>query len=639
MSMLFNFLSTLWSQPVVLTIMVVDVVGLAVIFGIFWAKRKKYTAAATAAISAIDTISQAAATDLLSGKRVREETTSPQAGEAWDEYVKTLFADPDGRIRSTDDAENFFNERTLAPKLFKNSLLAAVPSMLTAVGVLATFIGLTVGLSSIDISANADADTLMEGINSLISSAGMSFFTSVCGVLSSLLATFLLKRAELTVQQDISALEAAVDSRFTRYTAEHGLYRTDANTRESAEALAHLHEKIGSQLQTALDGISSDMQSAFIGAMDRVLAPALAQLTSSSQQQSAELFESLIGRFSGAFEQMGTTQATAMQSASVELVKTVSDLRDGFAESLSAMRAAAEHDRAANAGALESMQSANAEQLAAIRSTTAEQVAEMQRVAQEQRESDRTASVALLEQMRTAHTGYLREFRDETAEQTHSLQTQMSELSAMATTHQESSGKALEQLMQLSDQNRRAMELSAEHLATSTTALETVASEFATASGTAASQLGQAAASMVSLSERQAQSLAALDRHSAGIDRLSQLSSTTADSLSGAASEAKAAFDLMGEQQSEFLTGMEASLTGAQEALVQSIERVSEQTSTWLTQYSNTVRTQTNERLNEWNSQTTDFASSLLKISRALENVIDDIEEKTSHGAAPQTVR
>lgn len=635
-----DLLTTLLSQPVVLVIMLGDLLLLGWIIGAFAVYLKRYADAGETAISAVRTIAEAAARDRLSGRRARDSSDSTRAQEAWDEYEKTLFSTADAQqLLSTDDAEGYFNERTLVPDLFKNSLLAAIPSVLTAAGVLATFLGLTVGLSSIDISADADADTLMEGINALISSAGVSFVTSVAGVISSLAATILLKHTERRLQKDIATLEAEVDGRFQRYSAENGLYRTDQNTRESAEALSHLHEKIGAQLQTAVGGLSDDMQSAFITAMNQVLAPALAELTRNTTKQSSEVFEALIGRFSGAFEEMGTSHATAMQSASGELVKTVADLRDGFAQSLTAMQTAAADDRTANASALADMQSAATEQLASIRTSTAEQISDMQRAAREQAEADRTASAALMEEMRAAQSSHLRAFRDETAEQTHALQSQMTELSALATAQQESSGKNIERLTHLSDQARKSMEIVAEHLTTATTALETVASEFTTASGTSASRLSQAAATMESLAQRQTQSLEALDRHAAGIDRLAHLSSSTADKLSGAAGEAKSTFELMTEQHTEFLSGLESALSTAQQRLTSNVEGAAESMSTWLTEYSETVRSQTNERLSEWNSQTTEFASQMLETSRALSNVIDEIEGKTVHGSASQTVR
>lgn len=623
-----NFFEILFSQPIVATILVTDVIVLIGILIFFLLSLKKGSASGYTALSDVDRITKAAQQSLLHAHN-EAASASPAATDAWKEYAKTLFQTTDATtIHSTDDAENFFNERTLAPDLFKNSLLAAVPSMLTAVGVLATFLGLTFGLLSVDISADADADALMEGINGLISSAGVSFVTSVVGVSTSLFATYILKRRERSLQTAIAALEATVDDRFKRYSAEDGLYRTDRNTRESAESLAHLHEKIGAQLQTAVSGLSSDMQAAFISAMDQVLAPALAELTTSTAQQSAEVFENLVGRFSGAFEQMGTSHATAMQSASHELVQTVSDLRDGFSQSLTELRATAQEDRSTNAAVL-----------ADIRTATAEQVAEMQRAARAQADDDRAASAALMDEMRAAHTSHLKTFRDEAAEQTHALQAQMSDLSTLAQSQQESSSRTIEQFTQLSNNTRESLESAAEHLSVTSARLESIAAQFTTANDVATTSITQATRTMESLAQRQSQSLEALDRHSAGIDRLSQLSGSAADRLSAAASEAKTSFATLSEQQTQFLSGMETALTTAQEKLVRDIESASEQMSGWLQAYSDAVRTQTNERLGEWNSQTTEFASTMLATSHALSAVVDEIQGKAVHGSAPQTVR
>lgn len=630
----------LFSNLTVTTIVVIDILMLLGVSVYFVIKVRDATLQSDKAIRDVEHISAEAAKDYIRGMQAAQSAESAHAREAWAEYRKTLFQTEDARgVYSTDDAERFFNTRTLASGLFRNSFIAAIPSMLTAIGVLATFVGLTIGLSGVNISAEADADSLMEGISTLISSAGASFVTSVAGVISSLAATGLLKSREHRVQQKIATLEAEVDNRFTRYSAESGLYSMDRNTRESAEALAQLHEKIGAQLQTAVNGLSQEMQSAFVTAIDHALAPAMQQLTADTSKQSSEIFETLINQFSGAFEQLGTTQATAMRSASDGLVRSVSTLSDEVGQSISALKSSADEDRAANREALESMRTTALSQVEEIQSATAAQVEEMRRASREQAETERAAAAALMEELRTANTEQLKSFRNETAEQTHVLQSQLSDLSSLAEKQQESSSKTIDQLTTLAEETRASMAAASTHLTESSAHLKSVAADFSTASREASAQLAESTASIDEVSTRQQRSLEALDRHSASIDRLSHLSGSTAERLSGAADEAKTTFELMQLHQNEFVTNMESALNRAQAQLVSEIEKVSQAMSTWLNQYSDDVRSQTNARMDEWNTQTTSFASSLLDTSRALSEVVDELERKTTNGVAPQPVR
>src|SRR5690606_20044938 len=72
---------------------------------------------------------------------------APNVGMLWREFDESLVLSSDQKhLFNTLDAEHFFNARTLAPGLTASRLLAAAPSFLVAIGVLGTFIGLTVGL-------------------------------------------------------------------------------------------------------------------------------------------------------------------------------------------------------------------------------------------------------------------------------------------------------------------------------------------------------------------------------------------------------------------------------------------------------------------------------------------------------------
>lgn len=635
-----GFFAILTSQPVVTAIMVADLAALFVVVVYFRRSVSRYSRNAEETIAEVDRIASDAAQSFSRGTRSAEESPSEHAREAWAEYSKTLFQSADGvTLYSTDDAERFFNTRTLAPELFKDSLLAAIPSMLTAIGVLATFLGLSVGLGGVDISPDADTGALLQGINTLISSAGVAFITSIGGVLTSLYATFTLKKREGVMERNVAALEADVDKRFVRYSAESGLFGMETHTRETAESMAELHEKIGVKLQTAVDGLSQEMQTAFVTAIDRALAPALDKLTTDTSKQSAEVFEALVGRFSGAFEHMGDAQSTAMQSASDSLVNSVTTMGAQLGHSLSAVQSAAEEDRLANRQALEQMRSAVDTQVEDIRSATTDQAEQLRAATQEQAEADRQSTAALMAELRSTGQQQLKRFHDEASEQTHVLQTQLSDLTSLTEQQHQSSSRTVEQLAQLAESTRAAMATSAERLTDSAAHLEKVASDFSTTSRDVSGRLADSTASIAAVSAQQTKSLEALDRHSGSIDRIADLSGTTAERLSEASVEAKSSFEMMRLHQNEFVDEIESALTRAQSQIVNEIEEVSKSMSDWLNEYSDGVRSQTNERLDEWNKQTTQFASEMLTVSRSLSDVVDEMERRSTNGTPPRAKR
>ena len=79
-----------------------------------------------------------------------QELKATNVGMLWREFDESLVLSSDQqKLFNTLDAEHFFNARTLASGLTASRLLAAAPSFLVAVGVLGTFVGLTVGLEAL----------------------------------------------------------------------------------------------------------------------------------------------------------------------------------------------------------------------------------------------------------------------------------------------------------------------------------------------------------------------------------------------------------------------------------------------------------------------------------------------------------
>ena len=130
------------------------------------------------------------------------------AGKIWIEFDESLvtIADPSGeRLSNTLDSNHFFNTYTLAPRLSDNRLLAAVPGFLTAIGVIGTFVGLQIGLESVDFSGTSEEQR--EDIQLVIASAAVAFLTSVWGVGTSVIFNFIEKILEQRVKSKILHLQ------------------------------------------------------------------------------------------------------------------------------------------------------------------------------------------------------------------------------------------------------------------------------------------------------------------------------------------------------------------------------------------------------------------------------------------------
>lgn len=249
-------------------------------------------------------------------------------GMLWREFDESLVHSGDQKqLFNTLDAEHFFNARTLAPGLTASRLLAAAPSFLVAIGVLGTFVGLTVGLEGL-VGTSDEVEALKGGINKLIAGAAVAFMTSVWGVFFSLLLNFIEKMFERNALSGIQALQHEIDFLYPRIPAEQSLVHIAEYGKESKEALQELHERIGDRLQETLNGMNEAMQTALTDALNNIMAPAIQTLVSTASQQSTQVLETLVGSFMDGMTSVGREQGGQMQEAAADVNAAVSGMSE-----------------------------------------------------------------------------------------------------------------------------------------------------------------------------------------------------------------------------------------------------------------------------------------------------------------------
>lgn len=260
-------------------------------------------------------------------------------GMLWREFDESLVSTSDQKhLFNTLDAEHFFNSRTLAPGLTASRLLAAAPSFLVAIGVLGTFVGLTVGLEGL-VGTSSEVEALKGGINKLIAGAAVAFMTSVWGVFFSLLLNFIEKMFERAALHRIQVLQHDIDFLYPRIPAEQSLVHIAEYGKESKEALQELHERIGDRLQETLQGMNESMQTAMTDALNNIMAPAIQTLVSTTSQQSTQVLETLVGRFMEGMTSVGREQGSQMQQAAADVNAAVTGMSEQLNQLFSSLSA------------------------------------------------------------------------------------------------------------------------------------------------------------------------------------------------------------------------------------------------------------------------------------------------------------
>jgi hypothetical protein len=122
--------------------------------------------------------------------------------------------------RRTMDAAEVFRESAFAPAFSSSRLFLAIPSILTGLGVLGTFVGLQLGIGSLDLKNPGNLD---KSIVPLIEGCAVAFSSSVWGVLASLMFSFWEKSCEGFALGRLHKLQNRVDELFPRYVPEEAM--------------------------------------------------------------------------------------------------------------------------------------------------------------------------------------------------------------------------------------------------------------------------------------------------------------------------------------------------------------------------------------------------------------------------------
>ena len=291
---------------------------------------------------------------------LRSQASPPAVGDAWREFDETLVSDGT-QLYNTVNAEEFFNEHRFAPQLVGNRFLHAIPTALTTLGLLGTFLGLTIGLRGLDLGSTTDE--MRVGIQVLVDGAALGFTASLWGVAMSLLTNVFERWQERRVVAGVRKLQDRIDHLFKMKSPEQSLTDIAAHTSESSEALQVLHEKIGSALQESVQHVGENTSRAVTDAIQSSLAPIMADLASRAADQSAEVFKEISGQLTASFNEIGTSLAAQLKESSESMRSTL----DYMSEQLA--RQADQHLTQMN-----TMQMAAAAQLSAVTEATNRQI-------------------------------------------------------------------------------------------------------------------------------------------------------------------------------------------------------------------------------------------------------------------------
>jgi hypothetical protein len=495
------------------------------------------------------------------------EISVGDVGSLWREFDESLVISADNsQLYNTLDAEHFFNSRTLARGLTASRLLTATPSFLVAIGVLGTFVGLTIGLVSLNVSSN-EVETLKQGIDKMIQGASVAFLTSVWGVFYSLLLNLWEKVAERHALAEIGELQHEIDFLYPRIPAEQSLVHIADHTRESKTALQELHERIGDRLQESMQGISEGLQRAMTEALERILGPAIID----AQDRSTKALEEMLGAFIDRFESSGKNQANQMASAA----QNIRDAVAGLGAAITNLKKQAEESQ------------------------------DKQRKESDERE--RNLANMFEELIKNSFTTIAS-----------AVQNMLDQSGQLVRQHE----GLMQRLQTVSD----AVAQSSRNLDSSSNHLGLLAENTRQASETLGQRLLEVAGQIHASADLVKEATSQLIAQGKGLADLQTTMLEGATLSKEAAILARDSFGSMKQHQEDFLSGVGEEFTRLGALLKDQVTAIENQARQWLEAYSTAVNDQVQDRMEKWNSVSQQYADQMLNTVNAISSIVDELE-------------
>jgi hypothetical protein len=155
----------------------------------------------------------------------------------WRQFEDTLLVSPTSReIYATSSPEQILSKPALIEDHVSTSLFAAIPGVLTGVGLLMTFVAILDGLSHVSVSQSMD----VQGIGGLINGLSGKFISSIVAVTCAVLFVFIERIAYAGPHEAYRKLLAQIGARFRRRTTEHLLQSIETYLHMQSQTLADL---------------------------------------------------------------------------------------------------------------------------------------------------------------------------------------------------------------------------------------------------------------------------------------------------------------------------------------------------------------------------------------------------------------
>lgn len=171
----------------------------------------------------------------------------------WEKYRRNFIIIPDdeeiNHVYSTTDADEYFNFSNLSARI-SIEFWQNLAGVFTGLGILGTFLGLTIGLLGFDMSSSA---TIQKGISNLLNGTSTAFLTSIVGILCALIFNYYYNNSLIrNFDASIDDFANKLDELIPRKQAEELLYINSEAVKEQTTELQDFNTTLALTIGDAL---------------------------------------------------------------------------------------------------------------------------------------------------------------------------------------------------------------------------------------------------------------------------------------------------------------------------------------------------------------------------------------------------
>lgn len=271
-------------------------------------------------------------------------------GSLWWEFCETLIVvrkkdddlmypceyhenNPIEKLRNTDQVEIYINSENIIDKQISRDVLDVIPGVLTGLGLIGTFLAITIALMGFNI------DTINLSIQNLLGGLSIKFISSLAGIGTSIIFLFIKSKLFANLEKNISNIQLELNSIFPRRTSESYLYYIWDEIKFTNERLEDLEDYAENQKNLAdsfIANMSAKIKEVLENSVQKDIKEVLDELNESLSKSISSNLEEPLKRLIEVMEDVKNTKEESSSKAITQVLEKIFN-KDSFKNASSSM--------------------------------------------------------------------------------------------------------------------------------------------------------------------------------------------------------------------------------------------------------------------------------------------------------------